>query len=661
MSPAGATRPGRPVPPIRPFRAARRARPARLAPLVAAALALAATTAPLPAAADASARTAETARPPGVTGTSGPRAGAPATPSSAADTAPDPSPGFDVLAYRLRLSLRDGSDTIRARQRIELMATRDGLGAVRLHLAGLTVDSARVAPAPGGLPGAGAAAAFGGADGGGSAPTDRGEASGGGPVPRRVEVRRSGDRLTLGVPEGDAVETGDTLLAEVFYRGSPSDGLILRRNLHGDWTAFADNWPDRARHWFASVDHPADKARVAYRLEVPASWSTVANGRRLLERPLPGGRRAVVWAMDRAIPVYTMVVGAGPLAERRLGSVERPGHDASLLAVTFAEDVEAGRRIFEGAVATTRHFAGLLGPLPYPRLALVQAATRFGGMENAGAVYFPEEAVADGSLGHRIVAHEIAHMWFGDDVTEARWGHLWLSEGFATWLAAVDAGRRGGEEAYRREMARLEEAYLGSEVGDRPVVAAPDVPPMELLNENSYEKGAWVLHMLRRTVGDSAHWDGLRRYLDRHRAGTALTSDLRRAVEDASGRELGWFFDQWLRRPGHPDVLLRWRWDPAPSAADGGPSGVEATGGAGRLVLRIRQRQAGPPYRLTFPVEVHAGGRTIRREVRTRDREATVRLPLPAAPDRVTADPSNRVLGPVRARRAGSQRADGGT
>lgn len=541
-----------------------------------------------------------------------------ARPPARADTAPDPSPGFDVLAYRLRLSLWDGADTIRARQRIALMATRDGLEELRLHLAGLTVDSARVGSAAGGL--AAQVDGVGGVDG---------EL----PAPRRTEVRRAGERLTLAVPEPGAVEAGDTLVAEVFYRGAPSDGLILRRNVHGDWTVFADNWPDRARHWFAGVDHPADKARVAYRLEVPSGWSTVANGRRVLERPLPDGRREVVWEMPRAIPLYTMVVGAGPLAERLMGSVERPGDDAPILAVTFAEDVEAGRRLFDGAVATTRHFARLLGPLPYPRLALVQAATRFGGMENAGAIYFPEEAVADGSLGERIVAHEIAHMWFGDDVTEARWGHLWLSEGFATWLAAVDAGRRGGPEAYREEMARLEEEYLRSDVTDRPVVEGPEVPPMELLNANSYEKGAWVLHMLRSTVGDSAYWDGLRRYLDRHRAGTALTDDLRRAVEDASGRELTWFFDQWLRRPGHPEVTVGWRWEPE-----------------GRLTLKVRQEQDGAPFRLAVPVEVRTeDGRTVRRVVRTDGRTATARIPLASSPEAVVADPGNRVLGPVDA------------
>lgn len=565
-----------------------------------------------------------------------PDRGDPPAAAARADTAPDPSPGFDVLGYRLALSLWEGSDTIRARQRVELMATRGGLEAIRLHLAGLTVDSARVRPAPAGLAGTGASGAGGEPGDGAASP------------PRRVEVRRAGERLTLAVPEARAVEAGDTLIAEVFYRGAPSDGLILRENLHGDWTVFADNWPDRARHWFAGVDHPGDKARVTYRLEVPASWSTVANGRRVLERPLPDGRRAVVWEMERAIPVYTMVVGAGRLAERRLGTVERPGDDAPLAAVTFPEDVDAARPLFEGAVATTRHFAGLLGPLPYPRLALVQAATRFGGMENAGAIYFPEEAVAGGTLGHRIVAHEIAHMWFGDDVTEARWGHLWLSEGFATWLAAVDAGRRSGADAYRREMARLEASYLDSEVTDRPVVADPDDPPMELLNENSYEKGAWVLHMLRATTGASAFWDGLRRYLDRHRAGTALTADLRRAVEDASGRELTWFFDQWLRRPGHPEVTVRWRWEPR--ERDPGRDGP-----AGRLVLRVRQEQPGTPFRLVFPVEARADGRTVRREVRIRTRETTLRVPLPVEPERVTADPSNRVLGPVRTERAGGE------
>ena len=118
-----------------------------------------------------------------------------------------------------------------------------------------------------------------------------------------------------------------------------------------------------------------------------------------------------------------------------------------------------------------------------------------------------------------------------------------------------------------------------------------------------------------------------------HRAGTALTDDLRRAVEDASGRELGWFFDQWLRRPGYPRVTVRWSRDPS-----------------GGLTLRVRQEQDGAPFRLAFPLEIRTGdGRTVRRVVRTDGREATVRMPLDASPEAVAADPDNRVLGPVDA------------
>ncbi len=542
---------------------------------------------------------------------------------------PDPSPGFDVLAYDLRLSLRSGEPTVRAEQRVRFLVTSGGLDSVGLHLEGLTVDSARVAG-------------------------------------RRVAVDRRDGRVWMPVGgagsegaggsvqgEGATVPAGgDTLAAAVFYHGRPSDGLILRRNLHGHWTAFADNWPDRARHWFASVDHPADKARVTFRLEVPGDWTTVANGPRRESRPLADGRKLEVWHMDAAIPTYTMVVGAGRLAERRAGFARAGpgGAPIPLWRVTFSEDVGAAEEGFRRAGEMVERFAGRLGPYPYRKLSLVQAATRFGGMENTTAIFFPEDAVAAGEISETLVAHEVAHMWFGDAVTEARWAELWLSEGFATYFAALWHLWADGPDRFDREMAELERSYLGSDVVDQPVI--PEVTPdslLLLLNDNNYEKGAWVLHMLRAHLGDDAFYEGLRRYFLRHRHATARTRDLRGALEDASGRDLGWFFEQWLRRPGYPE--LRAEWSP------------RERGGRPGVLVRLRQEPvpeqgsaSRPPFRLLVPVEVRAGGAAVVHRRWLEGRRAEWWLPAPGAAEAgsveaVELDPANTLLGPTRARR----------
>lgn len=540
----------------------------------------------------------------------GPGAGLSALPQAAADTAFDPSPGFDVLHYDYRVSLEERDPAIEARQRVRFRVDRAGLARVELDLAGLEVDSAlaggRRVPAsrPGG-PGAGA----------------------------------------VSIPLADSADLapGDTASVTLFYGGRPEDGLILRENVHGDWTAFADNWPNRARHWFASVDHPADKASVTHRLEVPAGWSTVANGVRTADRPVAPGRRLHVWRQQAAIPVYTMVIGAGRLAvvaNGRAPDAGRGGHDVPVTRVVFPEDVGVTAAPFRRSVEMVEIFSRLVAPFPYGKLAQVQSATRYGGMENAGAIFYSEEALARGEMSETTVAHEVAHQWFGDAVTEARWTHLWLSEGFATYFAAVFHRVADGEERFRREMREAEEDYLTSEAVDRPVIRGERPEELtDLLSANNYEKGGWVLHMLRGVVGDSAFFDGLRRYYGAHRDRAALTGDLRAAVEEASGRELGWFFDQWLRRPGHPRLAASWEWLP----------------GEGALEVAFRQEQEWSPYRLKVPVSVETeGGGTLRRSLWIpAERQVTRRIPLSSPPADVAVDPGNRILGPVTAGRGG--------
>jgi aminopeptidase N len=521
---------------------------------------------------------------------------------SAPDTAFDPSPGFDVLAYDLSLDLRDGSDSIVALQRVRALVTSNTLRSLRLELRGLHVDSASVQG-------------------------------------RSVRVDRRGDTLLLPLAADVHPVAGDTLTAMVAYHGHPADGLIMKRDVHGQWTAFADNWPDRARYWFASVDHPADKAAVTFRVTMPADWTSVANGVRVLDLPLPDGRRREVWVEKVAIPVYTMVVGAGRLAVED-GGLARVGAGRPAVPihyVAFPGDSARGPELFGAAARIVEAFSRLFGPYPYRKLDLVESATRYGGMENTTAIFFPQEGVSEGSVSESTVAHEIAHQWFGDGVTEARWRDLWLSEGFASYGDALWQEASRGRDAYRRRMAEFEARYLASDAVERPVLGPVPADLTRLLDANAYQKGAWVLGMLRGLVGDSAFFGGLRRYFARYQGESALTAQLESAVEDASGRRLGWFFDQWLRRPGAPRVEVDWFWN----------------AGRGVLELDACQTQPGEPYRLRVPVRLAgAGGKETTVVVRMEGRAATLRVPFAAAPDSVAADPDDTILGPVTARRA---------
>src|SRR5690554_1879840 len=171
-------------------------------------------------------------------------------------------------------------------------------------------------------------------------------------------------------------------------------------------------------------------------------------------------------------------------------------------------------------------------------------------MENASSIFYDEHSVTGTRANEGLIAHEVAHQWFGNAATEADWPHLWLSEGFATYLTHVYTEYTYGEDARAAAMAqdRARVAAFAAQQPQRPLVDTAYADPTELLNPNSYQKGGWVLHMLRRHVGDEAFFEGLRTYYTRYRGHNATTADFRRVMEEVSGQDLGAFFAQWTRR-----------------------------------------------------------------------------------------------------------------
>jgi aminopeptidase N len=214
---------------------------------------------------------------------------------------------------------------------------------------------------------------------------------------------------------------------------------------------------------------------------------------------------------------------------------------------------------FRRASQIVDFFSGLIGPFPYPGLAHVESSTRFGGMENATAIFYDEKRYGTRNLGEPVVAHETAHQWFGDAVTEADWHHLWLSEGFATYLAALWRRHADGDSAFRAGMARAAKTVFDSKETERPIIDTAQSDLVELLNSNNYQKGSWVLHQLRGLTGDSAFYAGLRRYYSDYRDSTALSADFARIMTQAAGKDLDWYFRQSLTQPGYPVLDVRWK------------------------------------------------------------------------------------------------------
>jgi aminopeptidase N len=235
-------------------------------------------------------------------------------------------------------------------------------------------------------------------------------------------------------------------------------------------------------------------------------------------------------------------------------------------------------------------YARTIGVFPYEKLGHLQTTTRYGGMENPAAIFYYDRAFrrADG-IGDGLIAHETAHQWFGDAVTEREWAHAWLSEGLATFFAALWSQHAHGDSAYRAEMSQIRRQVIESKVaGGRAVIDSVETDPNRLLNANTYQKGGFVLHMLRTQLGDSAFFAGLRAYYAAHKNGNALTQDLQRALEGSSHRSLGWFFDQWLRRPGWAELKTSWQWDAATQ----------------HVTLEVEQGSRFGAYRLPLTIDV---------------------------------------------------------
>lgn len=433
----------------------------------------------------------------------------------------------------------------------------------------------------------------------------------------------------------------------VVYGGEVTDGLVARRDSAGRWTYFGDNWPDRARYWIPSVDHPSDKATVTWnvRTSKKRGRTVVANGVNTgLEAGSGSDARLISrWRESQPIPTYLMVIAAAPLVPLHLGETacglgeRRRCVKQTVYVAPEQWGILPGDFVQAGEIV--RYFASLVGPFPYEKLAHLQSSTRFGGMENAGAIFYADALFRRGGVDEGLIAHETAHQWFGNSVTERDWPHIWLSEGFATYFASLWIQQAHGDSAFRAEMARMRTVILEDTgaVRRRPVIDTVETTLLALLNRNSYQKGGFVLHMLRAQLGDKDFFAGVRDYYAKHKHRTALTSDLQASLERASGRKLGAIFDQWLRRPGYPDVEVSWSHEPVTRS----------------IALTVKQSDRFGYFQ--FPLRLalkDASGATRRVEVSVPAEEETkIELPISGAVNRIEVDPDVQLLARITVRR----------
>ena len=520
-------------------------------------------------------------------------------------------PGIDIEAYRFELTLRDDTDEIAGRATIAVRFTADGVTEVPLDLIGQGGD-----------------AQGGGGQGGGRGMQVLSVTSGDGGG--ELAYRHEDDLLTVTMPQ--PAIAGTRASVTVTYRGTPASGLRIGPNKYGERTFFSDNWPNRARNWLPTVDHIGDKATCEFVITAPAHYQVVSNGRLIEETDLEGGVRLTHWKQSVPISPWLYVVGVARFAVQHLGDFK----GLPVQTWVYARDRDAGFYDFAVPTIEALHFYDeYVGPFAYEKLANITSPATGGGMEAATALMYGENSVTgERSVRWRnVIIHEIAHQWFGNAVTESEWDDVWLSEGFATYFTLLFR-----EHAYGRDdfVTGLREA------AERVWRWYDENPDYRIVHDNlddmgrvtsiaTYQKGAWVLHMLRERLGDEAFWRGIRLYYARYFNGTATTDDFMHAMEEASGDDLQRFFDQWLRQGGNPRLAGTWRYDAA----------------AGAVEVELRQVQTVGRFELPLDIGVYVGDGLLPSEVATIEvGPGTDRLtiPVPAEPSDVRLDPGTRAL-----------------
>ena len=448
------------------------------------------------------------------------------------------------------------------------------------------------------------------------------------------------ERLRVHLPSPQAAGAPFTLA--VRYAAAPRRGLyfVAPDDAYPDKPAqvWSQGQDEDSRHYFPCVyDFPNQKATSEMLVTVPEEFYVLSNGTLQDTREdILAKTKTYHWRMDVPHSCYLMSLAAGEFSEVRADADGVP-----VLYYAQKGREEEVRRTLANTPDMVRFFGEKLGvPYPYSQYAQVFVADFiFGGMENTSAttltdtVLHDERAHIDYSADS-LVAHELAHQWFGDLVTTRDWAHAWLNEGFATYFDALYKEHHEGEDEFRYWMQGVAQTYFSEDPGHyrRPLVSNVYHEPIDLFDRHLYEKGALVLHMVRYLLGDDLFWKSMNHYLTKHRAQNVVTLDFMRAIEEATGHNLEGFFQQWVFSAGYPEFKVDYSWEDSLKAA--------------KLTVKQTQsqEQQTPIFNTPIEVEFTMESGAVTQNVEVSEKEHTFYFPLSDRPRTVRFDPKGWVL-----------------
>lgn len=465
---------------------------------------------------------------------------------------------IDVLHYKFELKLSDDTDEIIGKTNIRIFFKKDGLDKIRLDFVnqtaalqnkGMVIDSVYE-------------------------------------LGRKVVYTHTNNELWISLSQPSLANTETQLI--IAYHGIPADGLRIGPTKYGDRSFFNENWPNRARHWLPCIDHPYEKASSEFMVNAPLHYQVVSNGLLMEETTLDAKTKLTHWRQNVPVSSWLYVLGVAKFAVQYVGWFE----GKSIQTWVYRQDRAAGFYDFaEPTKQVLGFFSNYIGPYVYEKIANIETPSVKGGMETSSAIFYGEELI-DGKRSTRlrnVVIHELAHQWFGNAVTESTWDDAWLSEGFATYFTMLFIEHAYGREEFVQQLQSARKttyAALAKDPGYK-IVDDRSAEKGPVTSGLTYQKGAWILHMLRKKIGDQAFNAGIRDYYQRFMNAHATTTDFRLAMERASGQNLQAFFQQWLYQGGYIALKGSWKYD------------------AANKLVKISLQQTQPEgYKFDFSIEV---------------------------------------------------------
>ena len=361
---------------------------------------------------------------------------------------------------------------------------------------------------------------------------------------------RTNDSLYISV-------TNNNFNFDISYSGIPKDGLIIGKNKYGNRTFFGDNWPNRAKYWLSVYDHPSDKATVEFLVTAPKKYIVVSNGK-FINKTTTSNNSTYHYKTKHKIPTKVMVIGVAKFEQKTVQKAP-----FKIKSFVYPQDKYIALKDYSIAPQITTYYESFLGRYPFEKLYNVQSTTKYGGMENAGCIFYDENSVDGKHTNESLLAHEIAHQWFGNTVSETNWNHLWLSEGFSTYLENMYMEKKYGQDSLISIMNDGRSRILNykNKYPHRVLVPKSSYDPNVMLNAYSYQKGAWVLHMLRMEVGNAVFNKILKDFYSKYKYSNANTDDFIAIAAKDSKKNIKLLLEPWLYSSDLPKYELKWEYN----------------------------------------------------------------------------------------------------